>query len=199
MLVGFTLIVTLIVAYAAVREGLLTALATLVNICIAGVVAFNFFEPLAEEVDGVFRGTILAGFEDALCFFVLFAPILAGLRFLTNNLANQELDLPALMQQIASGAVALVSGYLLAGILVVFLQMMPWGENFLDFQPQIEPNAGKVRQYLPPDRLWLSLMNRAGSGPFSQNDAVTFDPEGTFGIRYTRMRRYKDTEPKETK
>ncbi len=199
MLTGFTIVVMLIVAYAALSEGVLTAIATLFNICFAGLVAFEFFEPLAEELDGLLRGTFLAGFEDCLSLFVLFAPTLAGLRFLTNNLASHELELHPLMQQIGAGAVALFSGYLLAGFLVVFLQMMPWGENFLDFQPQIEPNAGKVRQYLPPDRLWLSLMNRAGSGPFSQNDAVTFDPEGTFGIRYTRMRRYKDTEPKETK
>ena len=194
MLTGFTLVVTLIVAYAALREGVLTAMATLVNICISGLVAFEFFEPLAEELDGLFRGTFLAGFEDCLSLFVLFAPVLAGLRFLTNNLASQEVELPPLMQQVGSGAVALVSGYLLAGILVVFLQMMPWGENFLDFQYNVEPNSGKVRQYLPPDRLWLSFMNRAGSGPFSQGEAVTFDPEGTFGVRYARMRRYKDTQ-----
>ena len=194
MLTGFTLVVTLIVAYAALREGVLTSIATLVNICLAGLVAFEFFEPLAEEVEGTFRGTFLAGFEDSLSFFILFAPVLAGLRFLTNNLASQEVELPALMQQVGAGVISLVSGYLLAGILVVFLQMMPWSENFLDFQYQVDPSAGKVRQFLPPDRLWLSLMNRAGSGPFSQSDAVTFDPEGTFGIRYTRLRRYKDTQ-----
>jgi Colicin V production protein len=192
MLTGFTLIVMLIVAYAAVREGLLTAMATLINICIAGVVAFEFFEPLADGLDGLVKGTMFAGFEDSLSLFILFAPTLALLRLLTNNLAPQEVELPALMQQFGAGAVALVSGYLLAGILVVFLQMLPLGENFLDFQYQVEPNGSKARQFLPPDRIWLSMMNRAGSGPFSQGDAVTFDPEGTFGIRYARGRRYKD-------
>ena len=138
------------------------------------------------------KGTFLAGFEDGLTLFALFAAVLAGLRALTNNLANQEVDLPALVQQVGAGAVALVSGYLIAGFLVVFLQTLPWSENFLDFQYQVDPGAGKFRQFVPPDRLWLSLMNRAGSGPFSQNDAVTFDPDGTFGLRYTRLRRYKD-------
>jgi hypothetical protein len=194
MLTGFTLVVTLIVAYAAVREGLLTAIATLVNICIAGLVAFEFFEPLAEGLEGMVKGTIFAGLEDSLSLFLLFAPTLALLRLLTNNLSPQEVELPALMQQVGAGAVALVSGYLLAGILVVFLQMLPVAENFLDFQYQVEPNGSKARMFLPPDRVWLSLMNRAGSGPFSQSDAVTFDPEGTFSLRYARFRRYKDSQ-----
>ena len=192
MLTGFTLIVMLVVAYAAVREGLLTAIATLVNICIAGVVAFEFFEPIADGLEGTVKGTMFAGLEDSLSLFLLFAPTLALLRFLANNLAPQEVELPPLMQQIGAGAVALVSGYLLAGILVVFLQMLPVGENFLDFQYQVEPNGSKMREFFPPDRVWLSLMNRAGSGPFSQSDAVTFDPEGTFGLRYARGRRFKE-------
>ena len=194
MLVGFTLVVTLIVAYAAVREGVLTAIANLVNICIAGVVAFEFFEPIAESLEETMRGTMFAGLEDSLSLFLLFAPTLGLLRFLTINLAPQEVELQPLLQQVGAGAIALVSGYLLAGILVVFLQMLPLGEHFLDFQYQAEANGSKVRTFVPPDRVWLSIMNRAGSGPFSQNDAVTFDPEGTFGLRYGRLRRYKETQ-----
>src|SRR5205823_3728695 len=99
---------------------------TLVNICLAGLITFNFYEPFAEEIDGIVQGTILAGFEDALCMIILFAIVLGCLRALTNNLANTDLELPALLQQVASGAIALVSGYILAGILVVMLQTLPW-------------------------------------------------------------------------
>ena len=194
MLVAFTLIVTLIVAYSAFQEGVLPAIANLVNICLAGLVAFEFFEPIAGSLEDTFRGTAFAGLEDSLSLFLLFAPTLGALRYLTINLAPQEVELPALFQQVGAGAIALVSGYLLAGFLVVFLQMLPLGEHFLDFQYQAEPTASKVRTFLPPDRVWLSMMNRAGAGPFSQADAVTFDPEGTFGLRYGRLRRYKDTQ-----
>ena len=137
---------------------------------------------------------MFSGLEDSLSLFLLFAPTLGLLRFITVNLAPQEVELPPLIQQVGAGAIALVSGYLLAGILVVFLQMLPLGEHFLDFQYQAEANGSKVRTFVPPDRVWLSVMSRAGSGPFSQSDAVTFDPEGTFGLRYARFRRYKETQ-----
>ena len=194
MLFGFTLVVTLIVAYAAVREGVLTAIANLVNICIAGLVAFEFFEPMADSLEETLRGGMFSGLEDGLSLFILFAPTLGLLRFLTINLAPQEVELQPLLQQVGAGAIALVSGYLLAGVLVVFLQMLPLGEHFLDFQYQAEANGSKVRTFLPPDRVWLSVMNRAGSGPFSQGESVTFDPEGTFGLRYAKFRRYKETQ-----
>src|SRR4051812_19239939 len=99
MLAFFTLAVTLIVAYAAVREGLLTAVTTLINVCLAGLVTFEFFEPLADQLEEMVRGTLLAGFEDALSLIAIFAATLAVLRVVTNNLANQDLELPALMQQ----------------------------------------------------------------------------------------------------
>ena len=194
MLFGFTLVVTLIVAYAAVREGVLTAIANLVNICIAGVVAFEFFEPMADSLEETLRGGMFSGLEDSLSLFILFAPTLGLLRFLTINLAPQEVELQPLLQQIGAAAIALVSGYLLAGVLVVFLQMLPLGEHFLDFQYQAEANGSKMRTFLPPDRVWLSVMNRAGAGPFSQGESVTFDPEGTFSLRYAKFRRYKETQ-----
>jgi len=59
------------------------------------------------------------------------------------------------------------------------------------------------RHFLPPDRVWLALMNRAGRVTFSQTPEdvfgvegpvyPTFDQNGTFEIRYARHRRYTET------
>jgi hypothetical protein len=192
MLVFLTLVIMLIVAYAYFREGVLTALMMLVNVFLAGLVAFNFFEPLANELEPMIANTWMAGFEDAVCLFALFAVTLGLLRLITNNFVNNELQLPALAQQVGAVLIALVTGYLLAGFLLCMVQTLPIGERFMGFDSEVEDTGPRIRRVIPPDRVWLALMQRAGAGPLSQNDAVIFDPEGTFGLRYTRLRRLKE-------
>src|SRR5262249_14806583 len=110
MIVVLTFVAMVAVGYAAIREGLLTALCTLVNVVLAGLVTFNFFELLAGQLDSLFQGSFVSGYEDALSMFALFCLSLGGLRVLTNNIANQELDLQARLQQVLSVLVALVTG-----------------------------------------------------------------------------------------
>lgn len=192
MIVVMTFVVMIAVGYAAVREGVLTALCTLVNVVLAGVVTFNFFELLATQLESMFQNSPAAGYEDALSMFALFALTLGGLRVVTNNLANQELDLPGRVQQVASVLVALVTGYLVAGFLVCMLQTLPLTEKFLGFEREVEPQAGGIRRLIPPDRVWLGMMHRLGARPLWQEDSTTFDPEGTFELRYARFRRIKE-------
>jgi hypothetical protein len=192
MIVFVTFAIMLVVAYSFFREGLLTALTMLVNVFVAGLVAFNFWEPIASAVEPSFEGSLLAGYEDSLCLFALFTLTLGALRVVTNNLANSELKLPALAQQIGALSVALLTGYLLAGFLVCMVQTLPWGEKFLGFEATADADAPKLRRFMPPDRVWLALMHRAGAGPLSQTEATTFDPEGSFEMRYAKLRRTKE-------
>src|SRR5262245_39013836 len=192
MIVVLTFVVMIAVGYAAIREGVLTALCTLINVVLAGVVTFNFFEPLATQLDGMFQNSAVSGYEDALSMFALFCLSLGGLRVVTNNLANQELDLPARLQQVLSVLVALVTGYLVAGFLVCMLQTLPLTEKFLGFEREVDPQMGGLRRMLPPDRVWLGMMHRMGAGPLSWEGNTTFDPEGTFELRYARYRRIKE-------
>ena len=191
MLVLLTFVVMGIVAYSYFREGVLTALTMLVNVFVAGLVAYNFWEPLATELESSFTGSFLEGFEDGVCLFALFTLTLGALRAITFNLAPQDIEMPALVQQVASTAIALLTGYLVAGFLLCLLQTLPLGEKFLGFDMAVD-SIPKPRRLVPPDRVWLGLMYRAGTGPLSQADATTFDPEGTFELRYAKLRRIKE-------
>ncbi len=190
MLEFMTLAIMAAVAYASVREGVLTAITTLVNVVLSGLVAFNFYEPLAGELEKMFKGTFLAGFEDAIVLFVLFAGTLGLLRVVTNNLAISEVELPALVQQVGAGGIALVTGYLLAGFLTCMYQTLPWDERFLGFDYTADANAPALRKVLPPDRFWLGLMQHASMKPLAQES--TFDPDASFELRYARLRRFKE-------
>jgi hypothetical protein len=208
MLLGvLSVLIMLAVAYAFWREGLLTASTMCVNVFLAGLIAFNFFEPLAAMLDPIFADLFLHGFEDALCLMFLFCFSLGILRLVTNTIASADLELPPVLLRPGSVFFGLVTGYLASGFIVCTLQTLPWHENFMSFDYKYDPSAPAhaIRSVLPPDRVWLGLMQRAGAFPFAysvdedfKNDEspynryLTFDKYGTFEVRYARHRRYND-------
>ncbi len=195
MLALLTIAIMLGTAYAYWREGLLTAAAMLVNLVLAGLVAFCCYEPLADALEGALAGNILRGYEDWLSLTLIFVPLLGLLRLVTNSLAPTEIEAPALLNQVGAVVLALVTGYLASGILLCILQTLPWGENFLGFTYKVDEKEGPARRVLPADRVWLALVHRAGkerflgSGGEDDADGPTFDKDGSFELRYARRRR----------
>jgi hypothetical protein len=190
-----------VVAYAFLHEGLLTAFCMLCNTIIAGLVAFNYFEPVALELEEWFAGTFLTGFEDCFGLMALFCGTLLVLRVAVNKLADEDLDLHARIQQVGSGLCGLLTGYLASGFLVCVFQTLPWSEDFMGFQYRVDPSeqGHQLRRYLPPDRVWLAMMHRAGLYPLSKDDPPSpFDPDGSFEARYARQRRTPADEPAPT-
>jgi hypothetical protein len=212
MLLGFlTVVIMGVVAYAYWREGLLTACTMFLNVFLAGMVAFNFWEPIADVLDPMFATNFLHGWEDFICLTVLFSFTLGILRLTTNNLARSDLEYPPGLLRGGGVFFGLATGYLVSGFLVCVFQTVPWHENFLGFDPEHDPKASSkgIRSVLPPDRVWLGMMQRAGAYSFSNlftatepdaNDsqpayydrAITFDKYSTFELRYKRHRRYSD-------
>src|SRR5262245_36599862 len=103
MLAVVVLLIMAVVVYSALQEGLLTAVTMAVNVIFAGILAFSFFEPVAGELGGWLSGSILEGFEDAIALGGIFCAAFGALKLAANNLAPQEMDLPPLFQQIATG------------------------------------------------------------------------------------------------
>ena len=204
MLTAITAVFILAVGYAHMRDGLFTALCMLVNVVMAGIVAFGFFEPIADWLDGALQGGFWSGYEDFTILILLFAGALILARAATNFLAPDMLDFPGNVQY--GGAIfGLINGYLLAGFLLCALQTLPWHENFLDFRPRVSNDSGP-RSIFPPDRVWLAMMRYAGAhalaweedDPSAANrydQYRTFDRHATFEQRYLRYRRYSDGTP----
>lgn len=199
MLILMTVLIMAIVAYCYIREGLFTAFVMCINVLIAGLVAFNFWEPLAALLEPALGDSFLHGFEDSVCLVALFCVALGGLRWATNNLAVNELDFP--MPLLRGGGVffGLVTGYLISGFLVCVLQTLPWHTEFMGFKAKYgeDAEANAMRRFLPADRVWLALMHREGLGSFGRSelpgDQQTFDANASFELRYDRYRRYTDS------
>lgn len=193
MLAFFTIVIMLIVAYAFYLQGVLTAFCMLVNVFLAGLAAFNLWEPIAAEMEAVFAGSFLHGFEDWICLIGLFSLVLGLLRLATNSIASTELEIQPLFQQGGAVVCGLLTGYLVAGFLACVLQTLPWQENFMTFDARVAETGGGARRFLPGDRVWLALMRRASVGPLAPGGERGFDPEGSFTQRYLRHRRYSET------
>ncbi len=187
---GLTILIMLIVGYAYWREGLLTAFCMCCNVVVSGLVAINFWEPIAKEID-----PFLQGYEDFLCLSLFFIATLLLLRWLTNQMANRMPDFPSAVQHAGGVLFGMATGYLLAGFLVCVLQTLPWHERFVDFNPDFDPNlaGASLRRVLPPDRVWLALMHKLSSDRLDWQDNNSFDRNGDFELRYARYRRYSDT------
>lgn len=187
-LVLFTILIMLIVAGMFAIEGIFGACVMFFNVFFAGLVAFNFFEPLASGLEGMIPPEAKAhGYEDALCLIFLFWVTLGVLRLLTNLLATTEVTFHPIAQRAGGAVIGLAAGYLVSGFLVVAFQTLPLPDSFLGYEPRVEDG----RRYFPPDRVWLATMHRAGAVPFSRT-ADTFDSDGTFTLRYARYRRYPE-------
>jgi hypothetical protein len=213
LLTCLTLVIMLAVGYAYLREGVFTACTMFVNVLLAGLVAFNFWEPIADLLDPNFGDSFLHGYEDCICLVALFALTLGALRFCTNALGRTELQYPQWLRRGGGFLFGMGIGYLVSGFLLCVLQTLPWHENFMFFDPSIDASSARgMRRILPPDRVWLALMCRAGAYTFANDEddsalatadssegspAIkkyrTFDKYGSFELRYARYRRTGDT------
>jgi hypothetical protein len=188
--------VVLITVYAFWREGVLTAFTMMCNVVLAGLVAFNFWEPIARELGSVFADTFLAGLEDCLCLTLLFALTLGMLRLTTNTLAMSQPEYHPVLQQGGAVLCGLITGYLVSGFLVCAIQTLPLPERFMSFDAKVQTDASGQKpksRWMPADRVWLALMQRASLVPLSQADGEPFDKDGDFELRYQQNRRYPDT------
>ena len=80
VLLIFSLIVVLIVAGSQYRNGIFTSATMLIQVLLAGIVAFGFWEPVADELDAYWQEGRMAGCEDCLALAGLFVIVLFGLR-----------------------------------------------------------------------------------------------------------------------
>ena len=196
MILGFfTVILMLGGAYAFWRQGVLPAFAMTVNILLAGLIAFCFFEPIAEQLDSMLADTFLHGYQDSFSLVALFCLTLLFLRWASNELIHTIIWYNPVLQQGGAVLFGLLAGYLVAGFLTCVAQTLPANEHFLQLEPLVKvDSSGKIsHRILPADRVWLALMHRASKTAFewsNDNDQPTlFDPDGSFEVRYAHERR----------
>src|SRR5262245_21408086 len=115
MLIAFTLAIMLVAAYALMVEGVFGAFMALVNVILAGLIAFNYWEPFASYLEPNFFDTFLQGYEDAVCLTGMFWMALMFLRVATNQFCPAEIECHPSVQRGGGALFGLAAGYLVSG------------------------------------------------------------------------------------
>ncbi len=201
------LLIFLIVAAAMWFQGLWNSIVTLINLLLAMMLAFNFFEPLADLIDKQDRSyTYLVDF---LVLWGLLVVSFGLLRLCSDVLSRKRVTFDFWTETVGRSIVAIWVAWLFVGFTCASLHTAPLGTHPLGFQPT--PTAGNFMG-MAPGRGWLAFMQSRSRGALSRGesdaakrsplsddqnvDVRMFDPESKFILKYYQRRTNFENEPK---
>ena len=152
------------IAVAMYSQGMWGAAIMFVNILFGGLVAFNFYEPMAQVmVDNVWD---FGGYIDCFCLGGLFTLTVLLLRLLTDYLSPQMVKFHPLLDFLGRVVFGLATGALTVGILLTFVEAAPVQKKvFGTISADCAAPFG-----LALDHLWLSSFEHMTRG--SQGGAL---------------------------
>lgn len=153
------------------RSGIWSAVLTLWAALLAGAVAFGFYIPLSRAVFGgePTLANMALYWSDGLVLLLLFIVSFGVLRIASEQLLRNSMSFKPLVDGIAGAAIGGLSGYIAAGVLAVFAQMMPLSPtSVLGYQP-FDLVSGKRANHMrvKADDVVLGLYNGLMGGSLS--------------------------------
>jgi hypothetical protein len=170
------LIVALILGltYALTSEGLWGSALMFFNVVFAGMIAFNFYEPLAALLD---RAGINWGFSDTLCLLGLFIVAVVALRLTTETLAPAMVRFPVPIYHAGRLLFGLAGACVTLAIILLALECAPVHKKlFTAYEYDAKPPFG-----LGLDRHWLGFFQHETGSVFVQYNAGSPDPFHMYG------------------
>ena len=161
--------------YALISEGLWGAALMFFNILFGGMIAFNFYEPLARLVD---RTGIPWGFSDTLCLLGLFCISVLLLRMTTETIAPAMVRFPTPVYHIGRLIFGLGAALVTMAIVLLAFHTAPVHKKiFTVIDHDTKPPFG-----LGLDHQWLGFFQYETGDVFAQYGAGPRDPFGTYGV-----------------
>ena len=121
-----------------------------VSTLFAGLIAMNWFEPLAA---GVLDSLMPPEFADFTALMLLFAGSVTGMRFLADYLAPTNIELPALVYDIGRFGFAILAGFITMCFVCTAAHTAPIPRSAIGFSPEDKMFFGAFA----PDRAWLGF------------------------------------------
>jgi hypothetical protein len=187
-------------------QGFWSSAISFVNMILAGLIATNFFEPVADMIEsyGAASWTYLLDFVVLwLLFFVAFA----GLRAICDGLSQVQVKFDKPVEMAGRSVFAVLAAWVFVCFLAFSLQLAPL--NSEDPLGAFGTPKSNAFIFAAPDRLWQKFMfdrsrgalSRAhfSSAPPHPNDQAlnveTFDPQAVFSIKYHDRRKKYVAQP----
>lgn len=140
------------VTWCVASEGFAGAIQTAIICIISGLAAMNFFEPLAEMLQGILPANYSA-WADSVALIGIFAVLVAVLRLAVERAAPGFPDARRPMYEGGRWLGALIAGYVTMAFLLTALHTAPFPREFIGFTPE-RPN---LLGMAAPDRQWLGF------------------------------------------
>lgn len=178
------LIVVGVVTWLVASEGVWGAAQTFLCTLIGGLIAMNFFEPLANSI----RGIVGENYADVAALLGLFTVMVFALRMGTEQLALSYIQVIPMLDTAGRWVFGALTGYLTMAILLTALHTAPLPREFMGFKPERNNFFN-----FAPDRQWLgftqyvsekSLRKIIGKDKFGNEDVLIAH---TFDGRYEKV------------
>ena len=187
MVINIVLILLFAAAFASLMNGgLWSNTLMLVNIITAGLLATNYYEPLADWFEQ--QAPSLTYLWDFIAIWAVFAVAMTALRAATDYVSTVKVKFLPPVDKAGGTILALWASWVLLCFATATLHTAPLARNFLGgaFQPNPQD---KMLWGLSPDRRWLAWVHRESQGSLCRlHELSPFDPQGDFILRYGKRR-----------
>jgi uncharacterized membrane protein required for colicin V production len=181
-------VLLLLIAWCVYGEGIWGAALRYIEFMIGGLVAFCFYEPVANLIASNLG--FMASFADIVSVSVLFCIVFSALRFATDTLSPTMVRFPAIVDQIGRVVFSLLLAWYMTGMSLCMLQMAPVHKQFLGYQWQ-----NHALRSTGIDRYWLGYVQWTTEKVFDWNPPRPFDPRSDFIKRYHDHRPLGEPDP----
>ena len=173
-MIDFLLIVIIgVVTWCVASEGAGGAAIILLSVLFAGLLAMNFFEPLAVFLErNVSAGTMRYRW-DYIALMGLFAGFVGLLRFITSQISPKYIHVHPYLYEAGRWGCGLLTGYITMAFLLAALHTAPMPREFIGFKPERKNLFGIVA----PDRQWLGFTQYVTEKVFAKSSFLR-DEEG---------------------
>jgi hypothetical protein len=160
--------------YALISEGLWGSALMFFNVLFGGMIAFNFYEPLADMLD---RTGINWGFSDTLCMLLVFSISVMLLRMTTETIAPAMVKFPIPVYHAGRLIFGLGGALVTMAIVILSFHTAPVHKKIAYvYDYDSKPPFG-----LGLDHQWLGFFQYETGDVFAQYGAGQRDPFGTYG------------------
>jgi hypothetical protein len=173
------------------NDGMWSNAIRLINVITAALLAMNFFEPLANWLEG--QAPTYSYFCDFVALWGLFTVFALIFRLITDKVSQVKVKFLKMSDQIGSVVLALWIGWVMVGFTLTTLDVAPLARNALNGGLSSSTDDRMVLG-MAPDRQWLaftqkmSLETYARSGSEADKKKTMFDPHGEFLMKYATRR-----------
>lgn len=140
---------------------------------VAAMLAFNYFEPLADVLRGLGPMGMIGA--EAVALGAIFAISMIVLREVADRLIRGNMNFPLLVERVGGGITAFTGASVMVGMVFLILQLSPLSAKLLGFERCPSPNDPSADKAMFPyaDSLTVGLVKNASAGAFAGETAFS--------------------------